>query len=128
MKWLPRDLIAGPYLCLALSEKAYNQALNDLGRPKQGRDPWILNGHSDATVHLLQNTDGGLAAVVCLRGAEARSGVEIAGLLVHEAVHIWQVFCERIGEDSPSKEFEAYSIQRTAQSLMASYAEQAVPK
>ena len=43
--------------------------------------------------------------------------------LVHEAVHIWQAMCEEIGEESPSAEFEAYSIQAITRSLWRAYDE-----
>jgi len=50
-------------------------------------------------------------------------GPEIASLLVHEATHIKQKVMEEIGEDSPSKEFEAYSMQFISCSLFKQYAE-----
>ena len=51
------------------------------------------------------------------------SGVQIAAMLVHEAVHVWQTIRRSIGETSPSSEFEAYSIQHIAQELMSRYVE-----
>lgn len=124
MKWLDRSLIVGPYLCLALDEASFHKAFNDLKRPKADRPRWILNDHSHATVHTLENVDGNLAAVVCLRVDGDYSGIQIAGLLIHEAVHIWQEFSHRIGEGQPSEEFEAYAVQSISQRLMSSYAEQ----
>lgn len=47
--------------------------------------------------------------------------IEIYGLLLHEAVHIWQRIKLRMGEEHPSKEFEAYSIQHIAQDLFYMY-------
>lgn len=38
--------------------------------------------------------------------------------LVHEAVHVWQNACEQVGEDNPSAEFEAYSIEQIAENLI----------
>ncbi|MDC4442181.1 hypothetical protein OHV35_01985 [Acinetobacter baumannii] len=43
--------------------------------------------------------------------------IQVYGLLLHEAVHIWQIVKRRMGEREPSVEFEAYSIQAIAQDL-----------
>ena len=40
------------------------------------------------------------------------------GLIIHEAVHIWQEIKNRMREDEPSIEFEAYSIQVISQDLL----------
>jgi hypothetical protein len=48
--------------------------------------------------------------------------VEIAGILVHEAVHIWQEYCDFYGEDKPGREQEAYAIQFIAHELMTEFA------
>ena len=85
--------------------------------------PWIKNGHSNATAHYLDAPDGrGLACIVCLRGHEGRNPVEVAGLLVHEAVHAWQAYADHIGESSPGTEQEDYAIQAISQELMAEFA------
>lgn len=47
----------------------------------------------------------------------------VHALLTHEAVHVWQHIRERMSEDAPSSEFEAYSIQRIAQDLFYMYQE-----
>jgi hypothetical protein len=122
--WLNRSFIVGPFLCLALSDEAFQEAFDDLDQEKEGRPPWVLNSHSNATCHTLQNKKGDLCAVLCFRSWEGHTGIEIAGLLLHEAVHIWQRYCQHIGEDDPSLEFEAYSIQHIAQQLMWSFQEQ----
>lgn len=49
--------------------------------------------------------------------------VQTYGLIVHEAVHVYQRTVESMGEDSPSVEFEAYQIQAIAQRLMEMYEE-----
>lgn len=59
-------------------------------------------------------------------GESERSLIQIHGLLLHEAVHIWQRVRTLMGESDPSKEFEAYSIQRIAQDLFAMYKESEV--
>lgn len=80
--------------------------------------------HADATCHWMKNADGNLACIVCLGDFSGRSGIEIAGLLVHESVHIWQRYVDHIGESNPGDEQEAYAIQAIAQELMADFARQ----
>lgn len=126
LRWLSRRLIDGPYLVLVLSEKDYHKAMAKFKVPTHSRGPWIAADSSDATTHVLQNPERGLGCVVALRVREGLSGTQIAALLVHEAVHIFQEWCAVHGEKSPSSEFEAYSIQSISQELMESYAEQAI--
>jgi hypothetical protein len=54
--------------------------------------------------------------------------VAIVGLLVHEAVHVWQGLCRVIGEDEPSSEFEAYVIQHVTSELIEAYAKTRKPR
>lgn len=121
-KWLDRHIsFAGPYLTLCTSEAEYLQALKDLGI--HAVDSWVRNEHSDATVHFCENkSDGEDAAIVCIRTTEKLSPIQVAGLLVHESVHVWQRYCQRIGEHSPGLEQEAYAVQAISQSLMEEYA------
>jgi hypothetical protein len=83
--------------------------------------PWISTPQASATAHHFSN-DGSLLCVVCLRDHEGRDPVEIAGLLVHEAVHAWQEWCDFYGEKTPGREQEAYAVQAIAQELMAEFA------
>lgn len=45
----------------------------------------------------------------------------VFGVIAHEAVHVWQTLMERIGEEKPSDEFEAYSVQAITQHLAWAY-------
>lgn len=122
-KWLDRELMTGPYLILCLSKEAYLAALADLGQEPEAA--WIATPQANGTAHTMPNThDGKQAVVICIRNHEGRDGVEIAGLLIHEAVHVWQNWCAHIGEQNPGSEAEAYGIQRIAQCLMESFAAQ----
>ncbi len=53
--------------------------------------------------------------------AKKRPALQIVGLIVHEAMHIWREIRESIGEHSPSAEFEAYSVQSISQNLIYAY-------
>lgn len=118
MKYLSRSLVCSPYyIGLCQSEKAFRAETRRLKVPKKQR-PEFLPAGSDACVHFFERHDGKLLAIVCIGSVSGRSAVEVYGLLVHEAVHVWQAICSEIGEDRPSAEFEAYAIQSIAQELM----------
>lgn len=119
-RWLNRRIASpGPYLTLCLSEAEFHAAMKDCGCHER---PPHVNSGADATTHHLLNRDGNIACIVCLSNIEGRTGVEIAGLLVHEAVHVWQAYRDSIGEKMPGTEQEAYAIQNIAQELMGEYA------
>lgn len=63
----------------------------------------------------------GAYAVVQLGDTSERKPIEVYGLLLHEAVHVWQQVRVLMGEREPSSEFEAYSIQAIAQDLFEMY-------
>ncbi|MDC5474108.1 hypothetical protein NRA29_14345 [Acinetobacter baumannii] len=65
----------------------------------------------------------GAYAVVQLGDTSERKLIEVYGLLLHEAVHVWQKVKKLMGEKEPSSEFEAYSIQAIAQDLFKMYEE-----
>ena len=119
-QWLDRRIaFPGPYLSLCLSEAEFIRALKDCGIKES--IAWIKTDYAQATAHYLHNTVGDLVCIVCLRDWENRNPVEIAGLLIHEAVHVWQEYAERIGERYPAREQEAYAIQAISQELLAEF-------
>lgn len=119
-RWLDRRIAApGPYLALCLDETEFRAALNHIKASTESA--WIRNAHSHATAHTLEGLRG-LTVIVCVRDWQGRNPVEVAGLLIHEAVHIWQRYAERIGEVRPGDEQEAYGIQSIAQELLAEFA------
>lgn len=121
VRWLDRRIACpGPYLALCLNQPQFDAVCRKLHIQPH---PFILNEHSDATAHYLEGPQG-LCVVVCLRGTRGRDPIEVAGLIVHEAVHAWQEYAARIGEDRPGREQEAYAIQAISQELMAEFARQ----
>jgi len=59
--------------------------------------------------------------VVCLDITRKQPDEKYIATLIHESVHVWQEFCEYIGEEKPSAEFEAYSIEQIAYNLLMDY-------
>lgn len=127
--WLDRELVTSPYhYRVCVREKDFYAELKRLSVPEKHWPEFTSSPHADATAHFLTHAKtGNRCAIVCLSKimAKRHAKTTIYGLLVHEAVHIWQHIKEDIGEFSPSSEFEAYSIQRIAQSLMWSWRKQA---
>lgn len=69
------------------------------------------------------NDKGKVAIIVTMQdGAESvHSLVEVVGMLIHEATHVWQEVRLAMAEVSPSIEFEAYSMQAIAQELIFAF-------
>jgi len=126
MSWLDRSLITGPRLALVLSEKEFSRVLKSFGLAVTKGPAWIKTEHADATTHWFTPKDGQLTCVIAIRPRPGITGIQIASLLVHEAVHVFQRYCDCVGEDEPSAEFEAYSIQQIAQNLMVAYSERMI--
>lgn len=124
VEWLDRSLLASPFYALCLNEKQFKKALKQLELPRKDWPSFLATKQSNATCHFFEKGDGSIACLVCMHDYEDREMYSVCGLLVHEAVHIWQEYRKFIGEKEPSSEFEAYSIQWIAQSLIDSFIRQ----
>jgi len=118
-RWLDRTLIRGPHTTLCKTEEQYLRAMQEIGIDDP--DKWLNPGQIALVHHFSSNIFGGRICVVCIGDIEGWDPIEVASILVHEAVHIWQAYVEFIEEDNPSNEFEAYSIERVAHNLMEEY-------
>jgi hypothetical protein len=119
-RWLDRRLsLPGPYLALCLSQAEFDAALKHLKTVE--RSEWLATKISNATTHFIDDENGRLCALVCIDQKD-RTSIEVAGLLVHEAVHVWRRHARSIGENAPADEQEAYAIQSISQELMAEFA------
>lgn len=118
MKWLQRDWIRGDYLGVCVSEDAWFKEMKSMGIKHPAE---FVSHDANATTHFLTNSDGRRATIVCIRHNPSRTGIQIAALLAHEAVHVFQRYCDYIGEDNPSDEFEAYCVQNIFQELAEGY-------
>lgn len=121
--WLNRVLVqSSHHLALCLTEKQFHQKLKELKLPEKDYPPFLGSWHSHATTHFLVNEAGkSAAAIVCLGDMKEYDYAEIAALIAHEAVHVWQAVRETLGEKEPSSEFEAYSVQNILQTLLYEY-------
>lgn len=81
----------------------------------------FVDGGYDGTTYEFETTGGKLCCLVCIRPGKKQDNLEVYGLLVHEAVHVWRKINERLNEDNPSSEFEAYALQNIAMRLMVAY-------
>lgn len=124
--WLDRTLTqCAYYYCLILSDADFRKELRKMKLP-ESRWGVFLNPNAHATTHHFEH-NGNMIAIVCLdvEFAKSKTGAQVAALLVHEAVHIWQRHAAFIGAfNDHGDEEEAYAIQNIAQSLMESFAEQ----
>lgn len=123
-RWLNRGVaLPGPFLTLCLTEEDLSHAAETCRAPGTVRFP--LAGASTTT---FQNSESGeLCSLIAVSGAaQKEEPLAIAGLLVHEAVHVWQDHAQDLGEDAPGKEQEAYAIQSIAQELMTEFARRLV--
>lgn len=67
-------------------------------------------------------------ALVTMNNDLDKDPVQVAALLVHEAVHIKQAILEYFGEANVGDETEAYMVQRISQDLMNMYVDSRVKK
>jgi len=105
------------YLCLSDEER--NKSMELLEEFKSR-----VNEIADASSCVCIDNDG-VSAVIHLRNYKDRDHLDICGLLIHEAVHVWQGWCEFYGETNPGDEQEAYAIQSIASELINDFSRRA---
>ena len=117
--WCDRDAFQLPlYYCLAVNAEEYQSVVDTMEVPTCDAGPWLKSWHAHATTHFFENRNlGKVCAVVCLDITKATDWAQMAGLIVHEATHIWQEVRHILGEKNPSTEFEAYTLQTITQNL-----------
>jgi hypothetical protein len=118
--WINRWIVLSPYcIGLCVSEELFKKELKRLKLPIKDW-PEFVPKHKDARVHLFQNGSY-LCAILCIKKNKKVTKSEIIGLIVHEAVHIWQEIKLSINESNPSIEFEAEAMQNISQRLIEAY-------
>jgi hypothetical protein len=120
--WISRALIELPHVGLCTTEKRFKRELAKLDLPRE-QWPDFMPREASACVHFLEY-HGKPCMIVCISGWQGRDPVQVAGMLVHEAAHVWQETRRQMNEKFPSDEFEAYSLQHIAQCLMTAFQQQ----
>lgn len=127
-RWLNRYLLELPFFyALATSERTFKGLLRHLGIPKKDWPDFTKNPWSDASVFWFER-DHKQTAVITIKRRDGLDDSQVKALLVHEAIHLWQEARARIGETSPSPEFEAYAVQGISQALFFEYDRQTQEK
>lgn len=110
IKWLDRAILYSPYICLCLTQKEFDKANKHLG--------CVLvkfpAKHGTCTTYVRKS---GVTCVVCLNNVIGLHLSVIAGIITHEATHVWQEALLKMGERNPGDETEAYAIQHITQTL-----------
>jgi hypothetical protein len=127
MKWLSKTLIEGDHLVVCTDEADYYRTLRSMKIPVADWDRWLMQD-SLATTHYFNTPKGSRVTIVCIPVTPATDGIDVATLLVHEAVHVVQEYFRYICEDNPGTEIEAYAIQNVSASLMRAYRDKLFPK
>ena len=127
IKWLSKTLIEGDHIGVCFTDKEYISMLKSLKIPVAEWDKWLIQD-SLATTHYFSTPKGSRVSIVCIPITPETDGIDVATLLVHEAVHVVQEYFRYIGEDNPGNEIEAYTIQNVSASLMRAYRDRLFPK
>lgn len=124
-QWLNRTLTECAYhYTLILTEEDFFAEMKRIKLPEYRWDVFLGGSHAK-TYHF--EHDGKMIAIVALDAelAKTKEPIQVAALLVHEAVHVWQRHASYIGSHNDhGDEEEAYAIQNIAQCLMYEYVRQ----
>lgn len=121
--WLERSMFSGGYLAFVTSQEEFVEALEEI-KCNDAPGLFVPNGWPACT-HTFSNVNGSIACVVALdiKQAAEEDPIDVAALLVHEAVHVWQENEKAAGQlGCFGHEGEAYSIQNISTRLMTAYA------
>lgn len=124
--WLNRTIIEGDFLKVCTTEADYYRTLRYLKVPVAEWDRWLIID-SLATTHYFDTPKGNRVTIVCIPVTPDTDGIDVATLLVHEAVHVVQEYFRYICEENPGNEIEAYAIQNVSASLMRAYRDKLFP-
>ena len=79
--------------------------------------PPFTNSGMDGSTNFFIHANN-LYIIVTIKANNKTSKKQLIGLVVHEAVHVWQAVLESIGEDNCGDEITAYNIQNIVQFML----------
>lgn len=106
------------YFGFTTDPKAFAKEVRRLGCKDQVD---MISGGAAATHHTFHKANGDFTSIVTLdlRKTKGRTRAQIAAVLAHEAVHVWQTNEEWMRETKPGREIEAYAIQYFTQCMLS---------
>ena len=122
-KWLDRTLVGiALHLTLVTSEREFHRAMKHCKVPQSDWGDFAPEGVGGRCVTLEQGAKR--TCIVIIPAVKGSTGIDYASRIVHEAMHVWRVVREVIGEFDPSLEFEAYSMENITRILFKEFARQ----
>lgn len=100
------------YYGIVFNKKQKSKFLEKHGIPECA----VEDCDTDACTHRLEGEDGQVICLIECRKPETT--VDYMMLIVHECVHVYQEMIKWCAEESPSPEFEAYSIQEISRNCI----------
>lgn len=118
MTWIDRTLLLGPRVAVVTTERQFRRVARSLGVADAAGyvgDGWLGAVHA-------YDVGGELVCVVGLNLPRLAQldGIDVAALIVHEAVHVWQRVRDALAGDV-GREGEAYAVQNIAAGIMRAY-------
>ena len=128
-QWLDRALFYGVHFTLCTTREGFVEAHKHLTGGNKPEPGYHWPAIREACVHTFERepASGDIPAqVVCVNAEDVSDPLLICSVIAREAVHIKQEIMRTIGEDSPSKEFEAYVVQNLMRALLEEFVSQEI--
>lgn len=102
------------------SKEAFQKYLKSVGM--DGEIPWEGEFHQGLCYKLPAISDNTVGTILIYVNREVlQDELKCSSTILHECVHAFQFICDFWGEDSPSREFEAYGIQYIYDRILEAY-------
>ena len=114
-------LSVGMVVALFTTRAQYKTAMHEIGIREENWHAWPDPGCAWVYTYVDGERARGKHVVVCMGDTAGLDGIDIASVLCHEAVHVWQAYCSHISERYPADEQSAYAIQAISEFLMREF-------